>query len=184
MHTCAEYTYRTNRQNVIDGLSRNQYITTKLLFIITMALFVTIIMFISAFITGLSSGMAISFEGFRFIFYFFIQAVAYISVAFIFALLLKKSVLSTGIFCVYSLIIENILEKYINKISIGGIEKIGGFLPVSSSEHLLLPDEIKLFLNMVNMGDTHSEYSYLIVSLVYIALCFYACYYRYQKQDL
>jgi ABC-type transport system involved in multi-copper enzyme maturation permease subunit len=184
MHTCAEYTYRTNRQNVIDGLSRNQYITTKILLILVVALFATTVTFISAFITGLMSGTPVSFEGFRFIFYFFIQTVAYMSVAFLFALLLKKSVLSIGIFFIYSLIVENILEKYINKIHIGVIEKIGGFLPISSSEHLLLPNEMKTLLNMVNMGDSHSEYTYLAASIVYIVLCFYACYFRYEKQDL
>jgi ABC-type transport system involved in multi-copper enzyme maturation permease subunit len=107
----------------------------------------------------------------------------YLSFAFLFALLLKKSVLTAGIFLIYTLIIENVLEKYINKINIG-IEKIGGFLPIASSEHLLLPDDVKSVMKMVNMGDPHSEYVYLIASVVYIVLCYLACYYRYEKQDL
>jgi hypothetical protein len=154
------------------------------LLIVALALFATIITAISAFVTGLSSDSAVSFENFKFVFYFFIQTVAYLGVAFLLALMLKKAVLTAGLFFVYALIIENILEKHLNKISIAGIEKIGGFLPISSSEHLLLPDEVKTAMRMVNMGDAHSEYAYLAASLVYIALCFYACYYRYQKQDL
>jgi hypothetical protein len=148
-----------------------------------MALFATIIMFISAFITGISSESGISFEGFRYIYYFFIQAVAYFGVAFLLALLLKKTALTIGLFFVYSLIIENILESYINKIDTG-IEKIGGFLPIASSEHLLIPEELKAMLNMVNMGDPHSEYAYIVASIVYLVLCGWACYYRYEKQDL
>jgi ABC-type transport system involved in multi-copper enzyme maturation permease subunit len=183
MHTCSEYTYRTHRQNVIDGLSRNQYITTKILFILTLALFSTIIAFIAAFVTGISSGAAISFEDFRFIPYFLIQTIAYLSVAFLFALLLKKSVLTAGIFFIYTLIIENVLEKYINKINTG-VDKIGGFLPVASSEHLLLPDGVKMLMNMLRTGDPHSEYAYLVASIVYIVLCYFACYYIYKKQDL
>jgi hypothetical protein len=183
MHTCSEYTYRTSRQNVIDGLSRDQFVTTKILFVIVLALFATIVTFISAFITGISADAPISFEGFRFISYFFIQTVTYISFAFLFALLFKKSVLATGVFLIYSLIIENILEKYINKINIC-IERLGGFLPIASSEHLLVPDKVKNVMKMVNITDPHPEYAYLTASVVYIILCYIACYYRYRKQDL
>jgi ABC-type transport system involved in multi-copper enzyme maturation permease subunit len=183
MHTCSEYTYRTHRQNVIDGLSRNQYITTKILFIIILALFSTITTVITAFITGISLGVDISFESFRYIYYFFIQATAYISFAFLFALLLKKTGLTIGLFFIYSLIIENILERYISKINIG-IDKLGEFLPLSSSEHLLMPEAVKTILNMVNIGNANSEYAYLIVSIIYIILCYFVCYYRYEKQDL
>jgi ABC-type transport system involved in multi-copper enzyme maturation permease subunit len=183
MHTCSEYTYRTHRQNVIDGLSRNQYITTKILFVIILALFSTIATIISVFVTGISLGIDISFEGFRYIYYFFIQTTAYISLAFLFALLLKKTGLTTGLFFIYSLIIENVLEIYINKINIG-IDKIGQFLPLSSSEHLLMPGSVKTALNIADMGNAHSEYVYFIVSIIYIILCYLACYYRYRKQDL
>jgi hypothetical protein len=187
MHTCSEYTYRTHRQNVIDGLSRNQYITTKILFIIVLALFSTIITIIMAFVMGILLGVDISFDSFRYVYYFFIQAVAYISFAFLFALLLKKTGLTIGLFFVYSLIIENILERYINKINIG-IDKIGEFLPLSSSEHLLTPDSnnniVKAMLKTVNLVNSNYEYAYIIMSIVYIVLCYFVCYYRYKKQDL
>jgi ABC-type transport system involved in multi-copper enzyme maturation permease subunit len=168
---------------VIDGLSRSQYITAKILFIVVLALFATVITFISAFVMGISSYSSVSFEGFRFIFYFFVQTIAYLSFAFLFALTIKKSAPAIGIFFIYSLIIENILEKYINKI-ITGIDKTGGFLPISSSEHLLLPDKVKNLLKIVNISDPHPEYAYLIASIVYIALCYFTCFYRYKKMDL
>ncbi|MDR2286198.1 MAG: ABC transporter permease [Prevotellaceae bacterium] len=183
MHTCSEYTYRTHRQNVIDGLSRNQYVTTKILFIIILALFSTIATIITTLITGISLGIDISFESFRYIYYFFVQATTYISFAFLFALLFKKTGLTIGLFFVYSLIIENILEKYINQIHIG-IDKIGEFLPLSSSEHLLMPDTIQTVMKIANIGNANSEYAYLIMSIIYIGLCYLTCYYRYEKQDL
>jgi hypothetical protein len=133
---------------------------------------------------GMSEDAAFSFENFRYIFYFFVQATAYLSFALMFALLLKKSVLTVGMFFTYSLIIENIMEMYINKIDVFGIDKIGGFLPISSSEHLLLPEQIKSMMNLANMSGSQSEYAYLIASIVYIGLCYLACYYRFQKQDL
>ncbi|MDR3245381.1 MAG: ABC transporter permease subunit [Prevotellaceae bacterium] len=174
MHTCSEYSYRTHRQNIIDGLSRNQYITTKILFVVALALLSTILTFISAFVIGLSSDTTISFVDFRYIYYFFIQSLMYISLAFLFALLLKKSALSIGIFFIYSLIIENILERYLSKINAGDL------LPLSSSDHLLSLQVISTFIPK----DSKPEFVYVIVSIIYIILCYAICYYRYEKQDL
>jgi hypothetical protein len=176
MHTCSEYTYRTHRQNIIDGLSRNQYITTKILFVVALALLSTILTFISAFVIGLASDTAVSFVNFRFIYYFFIQSLMYISLAFLFALLLKKSALSIGIFFMYSLIIEDILERYLNKINVN----IGDLLPLSSSDHLLSLQVINTFITK----DPKPEFVYVIASIIYIILCYVLCYYRYEKQDL
>jgi ABC-type transport system involved in multi-copper enzyme maturation permease subunit len=151
--------------------------------VVALALFSTIVTIIAAFIMGISLGVVTNFDGFRYIYYFFIQAIAYISFAFFLALLFKKTGLTIGLYFVYSLIIENILERYLNKINIG-IENIGDFLPLSSSDHLLRPDLVNTALNMAQMGNTHSEYAYIISSIIYIALCCWACYYKYKKQDL
>jgi ABC-type transport system involved in multi-copper enzyme maturation permease subunit len=184
MHTCSEYTYRTHRQNVIDGLSREQYITAKILVIIVLALFATLTVVITAFVTGISSDAAISFKNFRYVYYFFVQAVSYLSLAFLFALLLKKSAFTIAMFFIYSFTFENILEQYLNKINIG-INQPGGFLPLNSSDHLLFPDELKTVMKiMINMKEPYPESTYLIISIVYIILCYLACYYRYKKQDL
>jgi hypothetical protein len=183
MHTCSEYTYRTHRQNIIDGLSRNQYITAKILYVIALALFATILTVICAFFIGMSGDEPVSFKDFRYVFYFFLQALTYIGLSFLLALLFKKTALTIGIFFIYSLILENILERYINKINIG-IESIGHFLPLSSSDHLLLFDSLKTAMNMANMGASRPEYAYLTASVIYIVLIGCACYYLYRKQDL
>jgi hypothetical protein len=184
MHTCSEYTYRTHRQNIIDGLSRNQYVTTKILFVVALALFSAILTFITAFVIGITSGATVDFTDFRYIYYFFVQALMYGGMALLFALLLKKAALTIGIFFAYSFIIENILERYINKIPIG-IEKLGQFLPLSSSDQLLFPDGLRDALRMAGLSEIHRpEYVYLVTSAVYIILCGVACYFRYRKQDL
>jgi ABC-type transport system involved in multi-copper enzyme maturation permease subunit len=183
MHTCSEYTYRTHRQNIIDGLSRNQYVTSKILFVIVLALFSTILTAICAFCIGISGETAVSFHDFRYIYYFFIHAVMYLGLAFLFALLFRKAALTIGIFFVYSLPLENILERYLNKLNTG-IDSIGHFLPLASSDHLLLFDRLKAAMNLMNMGAARPEYVYLTVSIAYIVLFGFICYYRYNKQDL
>jgi len=179
MHTCAEYTYKTHRQNIIDGLSRNQYITTKLLFVVILALASTVLTFCSAFLVGLSSESAISFVNFKYVFYFFIQAMMYISVAFLCGLLFKRTALSIGIYFLYAIVLENVLERRINKL-INLDFDLGTYLPLASSDHLVPSPSISTFFSP-SLG---SEISYVVVALCYIALCFALCYQRYQKQDL
>jgi hypothetical protein len=183
MHTCSEYTYRTHRQNLIDGLSRNQYITAKILFVIALALFSTILTFVCALFIGISGDAPVSFNNFRYISYFFIQALMYTGLSFFFSLLLKKTALTIGVFFTYSLVLENVLEKYINKINIG-VDNIGQLLPLSSSDHLLLFDQLKTAMEMASPGASKPEYVYLITSIIYIILFGYASYCLYKKQDL
>ncbi|MDR0386014.1 MAG: ABC transporter permease [Prevotellaceae bacterium] len=184
MHTCSEYTYRTNRQNIIDGLSRDQYITSKILFMTALALFSTLLTAVCAFLVGMYGDASVSFKNFKYIYYFFVQALLYIELSFFFALMFKKAALSIGLFLVYSFIIENILERYLNKIS-SGIGNIGYMLPLSSSDHLLQFDYVRKALSSINMGEyPKSEYVYLMVSIAYIILIGLVCYFRYRKQDL
>jgi ABC-type transport system involved in multi-copper enzyme maturation permease subunit len=188
MHTCSEYTYRTHRQNIIDGLSRSQYITAKLLIVAALALLSTALTAVCAFVIGLNGDMPVAFNGIKYIFYFFIQTVTYLEISFLLALVLKKSALTIGLFFTYSLVIENILELYLNKIfnrlGFEWAENLGHLLPLSSSDHLLVPDSIKTAVNIANMGAQKPEYVYLAASIAYIVLCGAACYYRYKKQDL
>jgi ABC-type transport system involved in multi-copper enzyme maturation permease subunit len=153
--------------------------------VIVLALFSTILTAVCAFIIGIWGDTPVSFENFRYIGYFFIQAVSYIGLSFLFALILKKSALTIGIFFIYSLIIENILDKYLNKINIDiGIDNLGHLLPLSSSDHLLIFSDLKTMMSMTGMGASEPEYVYLTASVIYIILCGLACYYRYKKQDL
>ncbi|MDR1341403.1 MAG: ABC transporter permease [Prevotellaceae bacterium] len=183
MHTCSEYTYRTHRQNIIDGLSREQYITAKILYVVSLALFATILTVACAFFIGMLGNDPISFRDFRCVFYFFIQALTYIGLSFLLALLIKKAVLTIGIFFIYSFLIENILEKNLNRLNTG-IENIGHFLPLSSSDHLLMFDILKTAMRLANIESYAPENAYLTASVIYIVLIGYACYYLYKKRDL
>jgi ABC-type transport system involved in multi-copper enzyme maturation permease subunit len=176
MHACSEHVYRTHRQNVIDGLSRGQYVTAKLLLVIGLALFSTLLVFLLAFALGLAGGKPVSFAGFGHVGYFFVQAMMYISLAFLVALVVKKSALAIGLFCFYAFVIENMLEKYLDK-----VHHAGQLLPLASSDHLLAPGRL---MKIADMDTAWSTPALLLASAVWIGLCLLACYYKYGKQDL
>ncbi|MDR1272988.1 MAG: ABC transporter permease [Odoribacteraceae bacterium] len=176
MHACSEHVYRTHRQNVIDGLSRGQYVTAKLLLVAGLSLFSTLLVVVLAFALGLPGERPVSFAGFEHAGYFFVQATMYISLAFLVALVVKKSALAIGLFCFYAFVIENMLEKYLDK-----LHHVGQLLPLASSDHLLAPGRL---MRIADMGTAWSPPALLLASVVWIGACLLACYYKYKKQDL
>src|SRR5215467_13832339 len=50
-----EYTYRTNRQNIIDGWSRNNFMTAKMIDVLLLSVIVTILFAATALIIGVTN---------------------------------------------------------------------------------------------------------------------------------
>ena len=122
--TCNEITYRTQRQNIIDGLSRKQMILSKFYFFTALAVFVTLYTFLLGFIFGLIyTGFNDVFTGISYIGVYFIQTLGYFSFAFLFAVIVKRSALAI-IF--YILIF---LFKFIFVLVLG--EAISQYMPIN-----------------------------------------------------
>jgi len=128
-----EFSYKTHRQNIVDGWSRRQFISVKLVLLLIVSILSTIIVFLTAMIFGWQSGSALSFDKFEFIGYFFIQALSYCSVALIFALLLKRSGLAIGVYFLYIVVLENLLGGLLSKYS----ENAGHYLPLNTTDSLI-----------------------------------------------
>jgi ABC-type transport system involved in multi-copper enzyme maturation permease subunit len=175
MHACAEYTYRTNRQNVIDGWGRGQYITAKLILVVALALAATLLVAATALLEGTIAGGEFSLEGSERVAYFFLHAVMYLGLALLLALVLKRSAVTIGVFVAYWLFTENVAEKYLVKVDVAG-----QLLPLGSSEHLLeLP--VHAFVDSFSAMEVHV---YVLASCAWIAACTLACYREYRKRDL
>ncbi len=93
--SCNEITFRTQRQNIIDGMSKKQMILSKFYFFTVLAAFVTFYTFLIGFIFGIVySDITAFFSGIEFIGVYFVQTLGYFAFAFFFAVLVKKSALS------------------------------------------------------------------------------------------
>lgn len=179
-----EYTYKTHRQNIIDGWSRKQFLTSKLIDVALVSVLVTILFAIVALVIGLvnktdSSGNI--WEGAHYIGLFALQAFAQLSIAFLIAFLARKAFVALGIFLFYFIILEPILVG-LAKIN---ANDIGRFLPLEISDRLIpVPaffgrfDEAayKTALAAVNM---HIAYAIILTSLVWLL-----CYRINSKRDL
>lgn len=138
-----EFTYRTHRQNVIDGWSRDTFIKTKIVSVFILAAVATIWVGLMAFVIGLISGGSINLNKIQYIGFFFLQCVSIFMVALLISTLVKRAALSIAIFIAYVYIIENILGAIINA-SIFHFAKnksdmipLADLLPINTTDALL-----------------------------------------------
>lgn len=101
-----EFSFKTHRQNVIDGLSRQQFITVKLALCVLLALTITLINVLTGFIFGTITPGNFSWEGFEYMGYTFLQTMAYIFFALMLAVLFRRSGIAIIVFILYGLVFE------------------------------------------------------------------------------
>lgn len=129
-----EFSYRTHRQNIVDGWSRGQFISVKIVLVVIASIIATLLAFIMGLIFGLQEGSTVSFEKIEYLGYFFIQALSYCSVALVFSLLLKRSGLSIGVYFLYIVVLENLLGGIVSN-NLG--DSAGQYLPLNSTDALI-----------------------------------------------
>jgi hypothetical protein len=177
-----EYTYKTHRQNIIDGWSRQQFIHVKIALIVIISVLSTIFVFLTSILYGLLAGSFFSFEKIQFIGYYFIQALSYGLLALLLSVLIKRSGLSIGLFFLYSFIIENFLGAILNNTGGNkGINGPGDYLPLNTTDNLI---PFPFFRNIVQLGTQPSIYILLGLSAIYLFLYYFFSVKKFQKQDL
>jgi ABC-2 type transport system permease protein len=165
-----EYSYKTHRQNIIEGWSRQEFIVVKM---------ATIAVFITALFFGLYENAAsFTFEKIEFIGYFFIQAVNYCAAALLFSLLFKRSGITIGVYFLYTLILENMLAALLNRYT----DNFGRYLPLESTDNLIRVPFLKVIVNQLTAS--YNTTALLIMSVIYLALYYFISFKKFQTDDL
>ncbi len=171
-----EYTYKTHRQNVIDGWSRSEFMTSKMIDVLLVSLLITILYIAVCIVTGFTNADASSGNMTEMSYYtglFALQTFSQLSLAFLIGFLLRKAFIALGIFIFYFLILENILV---------GLAKwkandIGEFLPLEISDRLI---PVPAFLGRIDKEsydhalasiNIHILYTVILTSLIWW-ICF------------
>jgi ABC-2 type transport system permease protein len=174
-----EYNYKTHRQNIIDGLTRQQFVLAKILFGLLIAVLTTISCFLIAAYFGVSYSKSFSFNGIQYIGYSFIQTVCYLFFAMILALLMRRSGLALAVFFLYGLVFEQLLGGLIDfKVLNGGTVRY--YFPLQPSD-TLIPIT---FGSSVIYKDAPSQTVLFIMCMVYIALFTFFSFRKFQTDDL
>lgn len=147
-----EYSFGTFKQNTIDGLSKTEFINSKVLMNVVISLISTFLVGVLVF--GLGSYFSEKFDfvsGIEFLGGYFIEIFAYIVFAMFLSFLLKKSA-----FAILSLIVLNIVESVVKAIE---------FLVRFGKQPPSNPEEIKLLSNYLPLNSNGKIIDYPSVDI-------------------
>ncbi len=131
-----EYTFRTHRQNIIDGWGRGQFVTSKLLDVLIISLLITILYTAVALVTGLTNQERLIHDNWsqvRYVGLFGLQTFSQLSIAFLIGFIVRKSFLALGIFLFYYIVLENIIVGYLTYKHIGA----ANYFPLEISDQMI-----------------------------------------------
>jgi ABC-2 type transport system permease protein len=170
-----EVQYKTHRQNIIDGWSRLDFLKAKLTMMIFLAVISTIVVFLTGLMVGMIYTPASSYqlsEGIHYIGYFALMATAYLMVAYVIAILIKRTGLSIIVYFAFVCIVDNLLWIILTWKG----KQAGYYLPLESTDSLI-PNPFK---PAVFERRTVSDFSLVIAAAAYIILFgyFIASYFR------
>ncbi|RYD76886.1 MAG: hypothetical protein EOP53_13885 [Sphingobacteriales bacterium] len=142
-----EFSFRTSRQNIIDGWSRKQFIEVKIAFALIVSILSTVLVFLTALTFAAFSGTEFSLNGFSHVGYFFLKSFSYNMIAVLVSVLVRRTGFAIGLYFIYlgaENIISQLLDVWSMKIrSDTGVDlgSMGDYLPMNASDGLLtFPD--------------------------------------------
>jgi ABC-type transport system involved in multi-copper enzyme maturation permease subunit len=178
---CNEFSFKTFRQHVIDGQSKADFIVSKILLMTSFALICTIYVFVVGLIFGTLSGGDGSFTShLNFLIVYFIQALGYMSVGLIIAVIIRSSALSLILF-ICSILVENMIRLLVP-------EFIGQYFPmkiISNLTPLPIPEGVVVEqMKGSVLQEVMALNTSLIFAVIYILFFWGISYFILKKKDI
>jgi|SRR5450432_1291829 len=180
-----EYTYRTHRQNIIDGWSRSRFIYVKLFEVFLLTLFVTGIVILTVlffgFLTRTATQPKSGWEEMRNMLFFFVEMLDYSLIAVLFSMLIKRAGLAMGIFFLYMIVEQFVVSLGRNKYKMTWVD----YLPEEVSDRLIQQPFARKVLSTENSAIWEKHVPlYLAISVLYILIYIMVINWRFRKTDL
>lgn len=193
-----EYTNRTLKQNLIDGLSKKEFILSKFLTLLIFSLISTVFLFVVSLILGLSfsdyTEASIIFSDLEYLLAYFVKLTGFFSLCMFLGMLIKRSAFALGFLFIWW-IIEGItygVLKFQLFPDSQTADKIVQFLPLESMSLLVVEPFSRL--NVVQAAATQlgseldKDYGIhwyqLLIVIAWTALFVYLSYILLKKRDL
>ncbi|NEV94849.1 ABC transporter permease [Psychroflexus sp. YR1-1] len=190
----SEYTNRTLKQNLIDGLSKKEFILSKFYGVLGFAFASTLLLFIVSLVLGLIFSdydeFSIIFSDLEYIFAYFLKLVGFFSLCLFFGILLKRSAFALG-FLFLLWIFEGIVQLFV-KFQAESLDVILNVLPLQSMSNLIIEPFTRLGIvksaaTQLNSEFTKSydvEWSAILIVLAWSFIFIYSSWKLLQKRDL
>ncbi len=175
-----EFTYRTVRQNVIDGMSREQFILSKVLTNLLLSLTSMIGLFLIAVVTGLiyspTFDFPYGFTGIAFYPAYFLEVFAFLSFALMLGTLIQRSgltiVLLLNSYLIELIVKENIDNYFPQVVQFFPLESIMNLVPLPFARYAF--QEIRDYVTISSVA----------IAIVWTFLFNYFAYLKLKKSDI
>ena len=183
-----DITYNTMRQNIIDGISKREFIMSKLLQILGLAFISTVFLFIAGFINGSIYshiwGVEYIFDEMEFLFAYFYDIVVYCTLAFLLSLIIKKAGFVIIALFLYTMMFEPIATAIMTNAPYfkdGIAPDLAQFFPIQSLNNLItVPYGKYVFMEI----EDNVSYSALAIVTGWFAFYLTSIFYILNKRDL
>ncbi|WP_162427118.1 ABC transporter permease subunit [Pontibacter pudoricolor] len=176
-----EYSFRTIRQQVIDGLSRAEVVLAKFYVVLALAVFSTVFILALGFYFGLlysaDKSLQAMFSQIDYLPYYFVQAVAYMALAMLVAFIVRKSGLAIIVFIAYTKIVEPIIHFNLP-------DHIDKYFPMKALDSLTPMPGQDLFGQLTSPIEQLSPAMATVPSLLYVGLFLLLTYIVLKMRDL
>lgn len=194
-----EYSYGTLKQNLIDGMSKREFIISKFLTVVLFAAGSTVFVFIMSLILGLSFSSytepSIIFTDLEYLAGYFVKLVGFFTFCLFLGILVKRSAFAIGFLLVWN-IIEGIIIGILNyKVFPDNDDErlITKFLPLESMSNLIVEPITRLSViksiettigGAANVKDYSVHFTSIVIVLAWTIIFVLMSYKLLQKRDL
>ena len=175
-----EFQYRTIRQNIIDGLSREQFLLSKVMTNFVLSALSMVLVFLIAVVTGLIYSPALDFPygltGIAFYPAYFLEVFAFLSFALMLSMFIQRSGLT-----IILLLNANLIELIIRENIEDHVPKIIPFFPLESIMNLVpMPFARYAFQEIRD----YVTFGSIAIALTWAVLFNYFAYLKLKKSDI
>ena len=193
-----EYSYGTLKQNLIDGMSKKEFVLSKFLTVILFAFTSTVFIFIMSLLLGYSfssyTELSIVFSDLEYLLAYFVKLVGFFSFCLFLGVLVKRSAFAIGFLFVW-----NIIEGIANGILTFKIfpksdtaAQITQFFPLESMSNLIVEPftklsvirNVKTAIGATNVKDYSVHFTSILIVLFWTAIFIFLSYKIIKKRDL
>lgn len=183
-----DVTYNTMRQNIIDGISKWEFLLSKLLLIFFLGLVSSLFLFLAGLVNGSIyshvMGLEYIFDELEFFLAYFFDIVVYCTLAFLLVLLIRKSGFVIIALALYTLMFEPILTAFLSYSSVtrdGIWADIAPFFPIRALNDMIpVPYPKYIFREIVD----NVPWKPVLISIGWFAIYLSSIMFILKKRDL
>lgn len=196
--TANEYSNKTIKQNLIDGLSKKEFILSKFLMVVSFSILSTIFVFLVSLVLGLLysdfNEISIIFSDLQYFLGYFVKLIGFFSMCLFLGILVKRSAFALGFLILWWAVFENLIIRFTSWKLFGkeASDTIISILPLEAMSNLIIEpiSKFKAVKSISSQLGTDFSRDYevhwytVIIVLIWTAIFMYSSYALLKKRDL